>query len=229
MPAGTDRYNAPLDPGAQLEERLRRIEQQLNALQGRNPLNNAVFSGTLRSADPTTGDTTLEITGSGIEAFDPAGASVFDLDGTGLTIPNGAIEVGGGPVRAMDIDFATSEVTDTALTTTMTAVTTSTLTVPDWANTAVVFGWIVFQMSNSTAGVQRQRYRVTIDGWPSSGGWDSDVQPSGVMNVGDTQLHTLTRGVDLGATIPVSAVCGVATGTNNANIIRIRALAFFLR
>jgi hypothetical protein len=84
MPDGTDRY--PVDPGntgAQLEERLRRIEQTLAALNGRNPLNNGVFSGTLRNVDAA-GNTLMEIDGNGLKIYDSSGNLLLNLSATGL-------------------------------------------------------------------------------------------------------------------------------------------------
>lgn len=228
MPAGTDRYPAPLDPGAQLEERLRALEQQVNALQARNPLNNAVFSGTLRSANPTTGDTTLEITGTGIEAFDALGGSVFNLDEDGLTIPNGAITVGGGPVRALDIDYDEAMSINVSLTTTEASFAPATITVPTWAQQAVVFGWTVFQMSNGSGATQLMQMRCDIDGQPGTGVWSQTCDNGAVENTQDMNWRTLTGG-SLGATITVDSAASINTGTNSTNIIRTKALAYFFR
>lgn len=69
----TDRYPSnPGDPGAALEERLRRIEQELRAIQGKNPLNDAVFSGVLRNTDAA-GNTLVEIGPNGLRMFDASG------------------------------------------------------------------------------------------------------------------------------------------------------------
>lgn len=74
----TDRYPSdPGNPGAQLEERLRRIEQELRAMQGRNPLNNAAFSGVLRNTDAT-GNTLVEISPNGVKTFDANGDEVVE-------------------------------------------------------------------------------------------------------------------------------------------------------
>lgn len=69
----TDRYPSnPGDPGVQLEERLRRIEQELRAIQGKNPLNDAVFSGVLRNTDAA-GNTLVEIGPNGLKMYDATG------------------------------------------------------------------------------------------------------------------------------------------------------------
>lgn len=69
----TDRYPSdPGNPGARLEERLRRLEQELRAMQGRNPLNNAVFAGTLRRVDEA-GNTLVQLGDGGFTMFDADG------------------------------------------------------------------------------------------------------------------------------------------------------------
>ena len=73
MPEGTDRYNVDQSNfGARLEERLRAVEQKVEAALNRNPLNNAVFRGTMRNVDEA-GNTLVEI--------GPSGFSMYDADG----------------------------------------------------------------------------------------------------------------------------------------------------
>lgn len=211
MPAGTDRYPTdPGNPGQQLEERLRRIEQTLNALQGRNPLNNGVFSGTLRNVDAD-GDT--------IGSWGP----------DGLSLTEGAFSVGGGPVRAIDLAFYEQQSSNVALTTTLTEFSVVTVTPPDWATTVVVQAFCLFQMSNSSGATQSIVYRAMVNGEPSAGAWNHSVGDIEVANVADYYQRTLVRDVDFTTTVEASGAMAVGAGTNNANFIRTKATLFYLR
>jgi hypothetical protein len=55
-----------------MEERFRRIEQELRAIHGKNPLNNAVFSGTLRRVDEV-GNTLVQLGDGGFKMLDADG------------------------------------------------------------------------------------------------------------------------------------------------------------
>jgi hypothetical protein len=84
MPVTTDRY--PFDPndvGKQIEDRFRAIEQSINALAGRNPLNSAVFSGTTRNVDPD-GNTVGSWGPDGFKFYDTAGNLLLSLGATGF-------------------------------------------------------------------------------------------------------------------------------------------------
>lgn len=157
-----------------------------------------------------------------------SGVVVTTLSKDGLDIVEGAITVGGGPVRALDIARNNDTVSNVPLTTSEQFFTSSVLTVPPWAVTAYVFGWLVFQMTNGTAGTQRMQFRTEIDGLPNAGAWNHDAPAGLVANTTDMAMRTLT-GVNLGSTITVRAAISVQSGTNDTNIIRTRALAFFFR
>lgn len=157
---------------------------------------------------------------------DEAGNVVVNLSAAGLVITTGSITVGGGPVRALDIDWAETDAANVSLTTSEQFFASTVLTVPSWATTAIVFGWTVFQMTNSSGGTQRQAYRTEIDGIPSSGAWNNDVANGLVGNVTDMTSREITSP---GSTITVRAMARVTSGTNSANYIRTKALAFYLR
>lgn len=194
--------NQPEDQGRILAE----IERRLRTLEGSSPLTSAsIQDGALRVVD------------AGLVEHVKIGKQA---DGTY------GINIDGGPVRALDIDQAQITVNNASLTTSEQFFAESVLTVPSWAVTAEVFGWLVFQMTNSSGGVQPMQFRTEIDGDPGFGAWTHDA-PSGVIaNTTDMTIRTLTG---LGSTITVRAMCKVGTGVNVANIIRTRAVAFFFR
>lgn len=211
MPDTTDRYPSdPGDPGKRLEERLRAIEQELRAIQGTNPLNSAVFQGTMRNVDAL-GDT--------IGSWGPDGMSLVE----------GAFTVGGGPVRALDIAFQEGQSLNVALTTTPQEGGIITVTPPDWATTVVAQAICLFQMTNSSGGVQGIQFRATVNGFPASGAYTHSVPDLSVGNVTDIYQSTLVRGVNFTDDFEVAGVMGTGAGTNNANIIRTKVTLYYLR
>lgn len=115
------------------------------------------------------------------------------------------------------------------ITTTPTAHVSVDIPVPSWASTALVTGWLVFDMHNPAAGVIGQQVRVTIEGEPTVGLAQNDVQPGGRQVLTYMNMRTLTKGVDLDDTITVAGVVAVHSGTNNTNGLRIRAAVTFGR
>lgn len=211
MPDTTDRYPSdPGDPGKRLEERLRAIEQELRAIQGTNPLNSAVFQGTMRNVDAM-GDT--------IGSWGPDGMSLVE----------GAFTVGGGPVRAIDFFYDEEQSSNVALTSAFAEFSVVTITPPDWATTVVVQAFCLFQMTNVSGAPQDLVYRATVNDIPGSGGWTNTIADLATGNFADYYQRTLTRGVDFTTTVEASGQVKVMAGTNNANFVRTKATVNYLR
>lgn len=202
----------PDDPGRWMAE----VERRLRILEATSPLTSAsIQNGALRVLDASLVEQ-LRI------------GKLLD-DSYGLDIAEGAITVGGGPVRAIDLDFQEAQSLNVALTTTEGEHAVATITPPAWATTVVVQAFCLFQMSNGSGASQTMRYRATVNDLPGSGLWTHSVGNAEVANVVDYYQRTLVRGTDFTTTVEASGVMSVGTGTNNANIIRTKLTAYYMR
>ncbi len=157
-----------------------------------------------------------------------AGDVVTTLSEAGLDIVEGAITVGGGPVRALDLVADSNTVLNSILTTTPVALAPAVVTVPTWAISAQVLAWTIFQLSNSSGASAQMLFRCEIEGLPGSGSWSNSVPNGEVGNTTDLYRRTLT-GASLGTMITARSVVWLGAGTNVANAVRTHVLAFFYR
>lgn len=161
---------------------------------------------------------------------DEAGNEVVRLSREGLTIVDGAIWVGGGPVRAIDMAYDEGHDQNITLSTvSMTEAAVVTVTPPAWATTVVATSFVLFQMTNTSGAVQQIWFRAAVNGVPSSGGYSESLQPADVANVVDQFQATLTRGVDFTSSFTCSGFIGIDVGANAANVIRSKISLVYLR
>jgi len=158
-----------------------------------------------------------------------AGEEVTRLSQDGLTIAEGGIWVGGGPVRAIDFAFTEGDSANVSLSTTAVEAAIAVLIPPSWATTVVLQVFSLVQMRNNTASPQAIAMRAMAHGVPPSGLWTDDVGPTEWGTQVDYYQRTLTRGVHFTTSVTASTAVGVTVGTNSQNYVRTKATAYFLR
>ncbi len=186
-------------------------------------LGNVDFNdGTFRGAI-VTDSVTITVVSGGVEKV--------RLDSTGLTVADGSITVGGGPVRALSVGYVETSQTNATLSTNAAAPTemaVATITPPAWATTVFVQAVVMFQVTNTSGAGQSMHFRAAIHAVPSSGTYTNTQATGAIDNVTDVYARTMVKGTDFTADIYASGFLA-CSAANAANLVRTKVTLFYLR
>ncbi len=162
-------------------------------------------------------DGAITITGD----FAVTGSASFDTD---------SLEVGGGPVRAIEISRFAVGAQNESLTTSDLEVISVDLTPPSWSEEMLLVASVMSQISASAS--QNLQTRFTID----SAGGDSFSSAEQSQVSGETGVLTNPTTVDetsvlisLPTAFSIDFIAKVSSGTNSSNFFRIAGYVFWLR
>lgn len=202
--------NIPPNGPGQFAAWMKEIERQIANINTARNLENASFTGRLRSIDDAGADRVV------------IGRITDDPATYGISIAEGAITVGGGTVRALSASGGSDAFNNATLTSDISTVHTSvTLTKPSWATQAILTAEFLLQVSNNSGG------GVLIGARLGPGAVTMQMSiPNGETRVLPTSDTRVLSGLSGNVTVQANATCSV---TNTTNFGPLRASVIWLR
>ncbi|MGY6501651.1 MAG: hypothetical protein ACXIVQ_12285 [Acidimicrobiales bacterium] len=205
--------NIPPNGPGQFAAWMKEIERQIANLNTARNLENASFTGRLRSIDDTGADRVV------------IGRITDDPATYGISIAEGAITVGGGTVRAIDVAVASDQVQDSTVTDTFATITSVSFARPAWATQALVQAIHTLQLSNNTGSGILGLATTRIDG-TSAGTLQINI-PNGETRVIVAPTTQIVNSPP--SSLVVEGRGRITAGSISTNISRVTASVFWLR